>query len=295
MAKSKRLRKKQQKQKLISKYPEKKKASYAELQAYDAEQTRKAKHAAEQRAYVERRHTKLKEKAREIGYTGDIPKSWNMSKLLAAAEKEAAARERAKREARNSKRRARIESKYTYLLENGVEQKAARRLANKDISKQSLDDYIYGENKIYYTGGAALGVSWADTTGESDLRGAFEECKSMTLQEEINKINERYSECEFDQDDSGGFKGVAIVCIGEDMDDCKAQMHRAKLRGYKDKVNYNYAKLSASNTFTLKGYADILYTAMMNTGNANAKRVYDQMSDYAYTYLPEIYERIFNQ
>lgn len=289
---NKRIRKKQARRQIINSNPNvSSKMTFAELLNVENERRKKEERSQRRREKEQRWLSFLESEADRIGYKGKVYKSWKLDRLYAEREKE-------KKRERAERRRALIESKYQYLITNGIDAQAARKIANKNYSWDKTREFVTGQNRIHYTGGSPggpwMGVCWADTSGESDLRGAYAECKSLTLEEEIILINENYQYFMSNLDNTDGMRGIAFVCIGETEAEMNKQMELAKIRGYGNQVSYNFVRLAGSNRFTAKGYADILYICLANSSGVNAIKTYDRLQAFAAEYLPEIYAIIFN-
>ena len=185
------------------------------------------------------------------------------------------------------KERIEQEKKIKVLLGKGLSRKDAEEFKNA-----SWKD-IYDIANITYTTDKWIGVSWWDSTGESDMRAVLHEIQGMTLDEKISQIHKFYEEAKDSPDDSNAFRGVAMFVHGNSKEYVQNRMNDFKKRGYAWSVPYNYVNIGISNEFSTEGVVDMLYLAMARTSNVHRERFYDEVRYFMKQNAPEIYKRIF--
>ena len=282
---SKRQRKKQQKQQLQKKHQQtaKQKLSYSELLKL------------EKRSELEKRFPKSK----HLSYD-------ELLKKEASADKQK--RQRKDRYRKNKKLVAEsgvdlniTEYMSTKQVKERIEQeKKIKVLLGKGLSRKDAEEFknaswkdIYDIANITYTTDKWIGVSWWDSTGESDMRAVLHEIQGMTLDEKISQIHKFYEEAKDSPDDSNAFRGVAMFVHGNSKEYVQNRMNDFKKRGYAWSVPYNYVNIGISNEFSTEGVVDMLYLAMARTSNVHRERFYDEVRYFMKQNAPEIYKRIF--
>lgn len=191
------------------------------------------------------------------------------------------------------------------LIDSGLPEHLADKYKykNKDI----VNEVVFKGDRTIYKTDKSLTVLWSDVTGESHYEVALTQFNDKTTKEMITQIHEEYQIAKEGNTpkyrEEKYFLGVAYIEISRDEN--KLQRHaKRKMRnsryhnghvkkGYKGLGVAEDGHFLTSNEFTVRGYANMMLSIMTRAKPEHVVQYYNELETYAKRNLPEIHKQIF--
>lgn len=204
---------------------------------------------------------------------------------------------------RRNKERALQLTKKEKMLAGGLPEHLADKYKTK--SYKYVDDAIFKGDRTIYKGKESLSVLWSDVTGESHYDLALAEFDDLTTNEMIARIQEEYHYAKKGISPRGDkyFLGVAKIQVSSNAEKLEQQAKKAQRntryhnghvkKGYKGKGVAEDGHFLTSNEFTVRGYANMMLSVMTRAKPEHVEDYYSKFETYAFHNLPEIHKQIF--
>lgn len=307
---NKRIKKKQQKQKVQQKLQQK---GYTEKQIKRLPE-KEVKKVASQVIKNERKQAKRQANRNYIRknnltesykYNGKVYKGADLVDLSPEVLKKFA-----KLQERREKERALQITKRQKMLDVGLPEHLADKYKTK--SYKYVNDAIFKGDRTIYKGKESLSVLWSDVTGESHYDLALTDFNDMPTKEMISQIHKEYQYASKGKilpsayrDTDKYFLGVARIQISSNVE--KLEQHAKKAqrntryhnghvkKGYKGKGVAEDGHFLTSNEFTVRGYANMMLSVMTRAKPEHVVQYYSVFETYAFHNFPEIHKQIFKK
>ena len=184
---------------------------------------------------------------------------------------------------KNKAAEKRINEKYWWMVNRGVEEKTARRLAAKDTNWKSIKDIAPDG---LYIAEKYLGVLLVNPTGEVDILRANEESKYLSTDRMIKDCETMYR---FSMLHTTGYvMNIIYIFVST-----KQANDAAMFKMMQNRPDVEMVRLVNSNKFDLQKFVRVLYVGCVTTNGLHTQIFYESMRKYARDYLPEIYKKVF--
>ena len=293
MAKKKRLKKKQQKQKIEQKLIQKG-YSKKEIKKIPEQEVKKVQRQISNnekkkiRRQQNRNFIRKNNLTESYKYKGTDYKGSRLEDLSPDVLKEFARIQ--KRRDSDRKRQTRYKQK---MIDGGLPEHLANKY--KGESEKFVNEAIHKGDRTIYKAKESLSVLWSDVTGESHYDLALAEYNDLTTNEMITRINDlyHYMQTEGAQIGSPFFKGVAKIQTSSDRKKLIASAKDSYKRGYTKGAVGEDGHFLTSDKFTVRGYANMMLSVMTRAKPEHVQDYYAKFETYAFENLPEIHKQIF--
>ena len=194
---------------------------------------------------------------------------------------------------RRDRERALQSTKKQKLLDSGLSEALADKYKYK--SKKYVDEAVHKGDRTVYKGKESLSVLWSDVTGESHYDLALAEFNDLTTKEMIARINDEYQYARSGKSPRGDkyFLGVAKIQTSSDIEKLKSSAKDSYKKGYTKGAVAEDGHFLTSDKFTVRGYANMMLSVMTRAKPEHVQDYYAKFETYAYENLPEIHKQIF--
>lgn len=299
MAKSKRLKKKQQTQKVFQKlqsqgYSEK------EIKRLPKNEKVKASRKIRDAEYKQQRRAKNERLINKLGlnesytYNGKEYKGSKLKDLSPETLKKFGEVQK-----RRDRDRRRYEKNKASIMNAGYSSDIAEKYKTKKLAV--VNEVIHKGDRTVYKSKKYLSVTWADVTGESQMHHALHQYDNMSTTEMISEIHRLHKESENKKSikkdpnspEEKYFFGVAKITVGSDKEEIKEVGKQLFKKGYTKRMVTEDTQLLTSNEFTVRGYANMMLSVMSRAKPEHRQQYFNELEHFAYNNLPEIHRQIF--
>ena len=290
---NKRIKKKQQKQKVQKKLQQKgyskkqiKRLPIQEVKKASSQVTKNERKQARRQA--NRNYIRKNNLNESYKYNGKVYKGADLVDLSPEVLKKFA-----KLQERREKERALQSTKKQKMLAGGLPEHLADKYKTK--SYKYVDDAIFKGDRTVYKGKDSLSVLWSDVTGESYYDLALAEFDDLTTNEMITRIHDEYQYAKSGKSPRGDkyFLGVAKIQTSSDINKLKSSAKESYKKGYTKGAVAEDGHFLTSDKFTVRGYANMMLSVMTRAKPEHVQDYYAKFETYAFENLPEIHKQIF--
>ena len=179
------------------------------------------------------------------------------------------------------------------MIDSGLSEALADKYKYK--SNKYVAEAIHKGDRTVYKGKEYLSVLWSDVTGESHYDLALAEFDDLTTKEMITRINQEYQYARTGNSPRGDkyFLGVAKIQTSTNVKKLYYDAKRSERKGYKQEAVAEDGHFLTSDSFTVRGYANMMLSVMTRAKPEHVQDYYAKFETYAYENLPEIHRQIF--